>query len=95
MRRIGYVRISSVDQNPTRQYKQLEEIELISYLKKSYPELHKMLDELQTDDTVLLQNLPGLPGAQEIYLNWSMTSSKRKFEGLERYLVRFIRRQSL
>lgn len=54
-----------------------------------------MLDELQTDDTVLLQNLPGLPGAQEIYLNWSMTSSKRKFEVLERYLVRFIRRQSL
>lgn len=64
MRRIGYVRVSSVDQNPARQYKQLEEIgmdiifeEKLSGATQRRPELQKMLDELQADDTIFVTDL--------------------------------------
>lgn len=60
MRRIGYVRVSSVDQNPARQYKQLEEIGMdiiLSGATQRRPELQKMLDELQADDTIFVTDL--------------------------------------
>lgn len=64
MRKIGYVRVSSVDQNPARQYKQLEEIgmdiiyeERLSGASKHRPELQKMLDGLQEGDTIFVTDL--------------------------------------
>ena len=64
MRKIGYVRVSSVEQNPARQYHQLEEIgmdriyeERLSGATQHRPELQKMLEALQTGDTIFVTDL--------------------------------------
>lgn len=64
MRKIGYIRVSSVDQNPARQYKQLEEIgmdiifeEQLSGAIQQRPELQKMLEGLQEEDTIYVTDL--------------------------------------
>lgn len=64
MRKIGYVRVSSVDQNPARQLKQLEEIgmdilfqEKVSGATQDRPELKMMMSELQNEDTIYVTDL--------------------------------------
>lgn len=64
MRKIGYVRVSSVDQNPARQYKQLEEMgmdgiyeERLSGATQDRPELQKVLNDLQEGDTIFVTDL--------------------------------------
>ncbi|NMH67272.1 recombinase family protein [Bacillus sp. RO3] len=64
MRKIGYVRVSSVDQNPARQLKQLNEIgmdlifqEKISGATKERPELQKMINNLEEGDTIFVTDL--------------------------------------
>lgn len=64
MRKVGYVRVSSVDQNPARQYKQLEEIgmdvifeERLSGATQQRPELQNMLEELKENDTIFVTDL--------------------------------------
>ncbi|MEG0238487.1 MAG: recombinase family protein [Clostridium sp.] len=64
MRKIGYVRVSSKDQNEERQIKQLKEIgvdiiyqEKISGATLERKELNKMLDELDNNDTVFVTDL--------------------------------------
>lgn len=64
MRKIGYVRVSSQDQNEERQIKQLNEIgvdfiyqEKISGATLDRKELNKMLDELEPEDIVCVTDL--------------------------------------
>lgn len=64
MRKIGYVRVSSKDQNEERQIKQLKEIgvdiiyqEKISGATLERKELNKMLDELESGDIVFVTDL--------------------------------------
>lgn len=64
MRKIGYVRVSSVDQNPARQYKQLEGMgldriyeERLSGATQDRPEIQKMLNDLQEEDTIFVTDL--------------------------------------
>ncbi|MGL5718391.1 MAG: recombinase family protein [Paraclostridium sp.] len=64
MRKIGYVRVSSQDQNEERQIKQLNEIgvdfiyqEKISGATLDRKELNKMLDELKPEDIVCVTDL--------------------------------------
>jgi DNA invertase Pin-like site-specific DNA recombinase len=64
MRKIGYVRVSSVDQNPSGQLKQLEEIgmdilskEKLSGATQNRPELKRMINELQSEDTIYVTDL--------------------------------------
>ncbi|EQE85538.1 recombinase family protein [Clostridioides difficile] len=53
MRKVGYVRVSSKDQNEERQIKQ----EKISGATLERKELNKILDELKNDDTVFVTDL--------------------------------------
>lgn len=64
MRKIGYVRVSSVDQNPKRQLQQLEEIgvdiiyqEKVSGATQDRPELQNMLGALKEEDTIYVTDL--------------------------------------
>ncbi len=54
LRKIGYIRVSSTSQNPSRQYQQLNEIgmdiiyeEKVSGATKGREQLQKMLEDLQ------------------------------------------------
>jgi DNA invertase Pin-like site-specific DNA recombinase len=64
MRKIGYVRVSSVGQNPARQIQQLKEIgmdiiyeEKISGATKERDQLQKMLGDLWEGDTIYVTDL--------------------------------------
>jgi DNA invertase Pin-like site-specific DNA recombinase len=64
MRKIGYVRVSSVDQNPARQLQQLNELgmdiifqEKISGATQDRPELQNMLSSLEEGDTIFVTDL--------------------------------------
>lgn len=64
MRKIGYIRVSSVDQNPARQFQQLNEIgldiifeEKLSGATQDRPELQKMLESLQEGDIIFVTDL--------------------------------------
>jgi len=64
MQKIGYIRVSSLDQNPARQLQQLKEvgIDVIFEEKESgstqdRPELQKMLKELREDDIIYVSDL--------------------------------------
>ncbi|MCP3742723.1 recombinase family protein [Rossellomorea sp. BNER] len=64
MRKIGYVRVSSVDQNPSRQLKQLNDIgmdiifqEKLSGATQERPELKKMMGALEEGDTIFVTDL--------------------------------------
>jgi DNA invertase Pin-like site-specific DNA recombinase len=64
MRKIGYVRVSSVDQNPARQLQQLNELgmdvifqEKISGATQERPELKNMLSFLEEGDTIFVTDL--------------------------------------
>ncbi|MFI8688537.1 recombinase family protein [Rossellomorea sp. NPDC077527] len=64
MRKIGYVRVSSVDQNPARQLKQLNEIgmdiifqEKLSGATQERPELQSMMSSLEEGDTIFVTDL--------------------------------------
>jgi DNA invertase Pin-like site-specific DNA recombinase len=64
MRKIGYVRVSSVDQNPSRQITQLEEIgmdflfqEKVSGATQDRPQLKIMMEDLQKGDTIFVTDL--------------------------------------
>ncbi|QHE63983.1 recombinase family protein (plasmid) [Rossellomorea vietnamensis] len=64
MRKIGYVRVSSVDQNPARQLKQLNEIgmdiifqEKLSGATQERPELQSMMKSLEEGDTIFVTDL--------------------------------------
>lgn len=64
MRKIGYVRVSSQDQNEERQIKQLNEIgvdiiyqEKISGATLDRKELNKMLDSLEPEDVIFVTDL--------------------------------------
>jgi DNA invertase Pin-like site-specific DNA recombinase len=64
MRKIGYVRVSSVDQNPARQLKQLNEIgmdiifqEKLSGATQERPELQNMMSSLEEGDTIFVTDL--------------------------------------
>jgi DNA invertase Pin-like site-specific DNA recombinase len=64
MRKIGYVRVCSVDQNPGRQIKQLNEIgmdvifqEKLSGATQERPELQNMMKSLQKDDIIFVTDL--------------------------------------
>lgn len=64
MRKIGYIRVSSVDQNPARQYKQLKEIgmdiifeEILSGATQHRPQLQEMLEDLREGDTIFVTDL--------------------------------------
>ena len=64
MRKIGYIRVSSLDQNPARQLQQLNEVgmdvifeEKESGATQDRPELQKMLKELREDDIIYVSDL--------------------------------------
>jgi len=64
MKKIGYVRVSSVDQNPTRQIHQLNEIgvdilyqEKVSGVGRNRPKLRYVLQHLQKGDTIWVTDL--------------------------------------
>ncbi len=64
MRKIGYVRVSSVDQNSARQFQQLNEIgmdiafeEKLSEATQDRPELQKILESLQHGDIIFVTDL--------------------------------------
>ncbi|TKH14970.1 recombinase family protein, partial [Bacillus wiedmannii] len=64
MRKIGYVRVSSVDQNPKRQLQQMEEIgvdiiyqEKVSGANQDRPELQNMLGDLKEGDIIYVTDL--------------------------------------
>jgi len=64
MRKMGYVRVSSVDQNPARQLQQLNEIgmdiifeEKLSGATKDRQELQRMLESLQQGDIIFVTDL--------------------------------------
>ncbi|WP_144497428.1 recombinase family protein [Bacillus toyonensis] len=64
MKKIGYVRVSSVDQNPTRQIHQLNQIgvdvmyqEKVSGVGRNRPKLRYMLQHLQKGDTIWVTDL--------------------------------------
>ena len=64
MRKIGYVRVSSVEQNPARQYQQLKEMgmdriyeERLSGATQKRPELQNMLEDLEAGDTISVTDL--------------------------------------
>ncbi|HHB2088561.1 TPA: recombinase family protein [Bacillus cereus] len=62
MRKIGYIRVSSTSQNPSRQFQQLNEIgmdiifeEKVSGAAKDREQLQKMLQDLQEGDMTVNQ----------------------------------------
>lgn len=64
MRKFGYVRVSSEDQNPARQLTQLNDIgmdyiyqESISGATTNRPQLQAMLSDLRDGDTVYITDL--------------------------------------
>lgn len=64
LRKIGYIRVSSVSQNPARQFQQLNDLEVdiiyeekISGATKNREQLQKMLEELQEDDIIYVTDL--------------------------------------
>lgn len=64
MRKIGYVRVSSVGQNPARQLQQLNKIgmniiyeEKVSGATKDREQLQNMLEDLQEGDTIYVTDL--------------------------------------
>lgn len=64
MRKIGYIRVSSVSQNPARQFQQLNDLEVdiiyeekISGATKNREQLQKMLGELQEGDIIYVTDL--------------------------------------
>ncbi|BCD11740.1 recombinase family protein [Bacillus cereus] len=64
MRKIGYIRVSSTSQNPSRQFQQLNEIgmdiifeEKVSGAAKDREQLQKMLQDLQEGDIIYVTDL--------------------------------------
>lgn len=64
MRKIGYIRVSSTSQNPSRQFQQLKEIgmdiifeEKVSGAAKDREQLQKMLEDLQEGDIIYVTDL--------------------------------------
>ncbi|PGE94284.1 resolvase [Bacillus pseudomycoides] len=64
MRKIGYVRVSSADQNPKRQLQQMKEFkvniiyeEKVSGATQNRPELQNMLNDLREGDTIYVTDL--------------------------------------
>ena len=64
LQKIGYIRVSSTSQNPSRQFQQLNEIgmdiiyeEKISGAKKDREQLQKMLEDLQEGDIIYVTDL--------------------------------------
>jgi DNA invertase Pin-like site-specific DNA recombinase len=64
MRKIGYVRVSSVDQYPARQFQQLNKIGMdiifedkLSGATQDRPELQKMLESIQQGDIIFVTDL--------------------------------------
>ncbi|EAD2781182.1 MULTISPECIES: recombinase family protein [Listeria] len=64
MRKIGYIRVSSTSQNPSRQFQQLNEIgmdiifeEKVSGAAKDREQLQKMLEDLQEGDIIYATDL--------------------------------------
>ena len=64
MRKIGYIRVSSTSQNPSRQFRQLNEIgmdiifeEKVSGAAKDREQLQKMLEDLQEGDIIYVTDL--------------------------------------
>mgnify|MGYP001607934409 FL=1 len=64
MRKIGYIRVSSTSQNPSRQFQQLNEIgmdiifeEKVSGAAKDREQLQKMLEDLQEGDIIYVTDL--------------------------------------
>ena len=64
MRKIGYIRVSSTSQNPSRQFQQLNEIgmdiifeEKVSGAAKDREQLQKMLEDLKEGDIIYVTDL--------------------------------------
>ncbi|EJR28601.1 recombinase family protein [Bacillus mycoides] len=64
MRKIGYIRVSSTSQNPSRQFQQLNEIgmdiifeEKVSGAPKDREQLQKMLEDIQEGDIIYVTDL--------------------------------------
>ena len=64
LRKIGYIRVSSTSQNPSRQFQQLNEIgmdiifeEKVSGAAKDREQLQKVLDDLQEGDIIYVTDL--------------------------------------
>ena len=64
MRKIGYIRVSSTSQNPSRQFQQLNEIgmdiifeEKVSGAAKDREQLQKILEDLQEGDIIYVTDL--------------------------------------
>ncbi|MFC4698215.1 recombinase family protein [Enterococcus aquimarinus] len=84
MRKIGYIRVSSTSQNPSRQFQQLNEIgmdiifeEKVSGAAKDREQLQKMLEDLQEGDIIYVTDL-----------TWITRSTQNLFE-----LIDLIRRK--
>lgn len=68
MKKLAYVRVSSIDQNPARQKKSISEateidkwyIEKISGKTRNRPELNKLLDYVREGDTIYIHSLDRL-----------------------------------
>ena len=73
--KIGYARVSTLEQNLERQIDQLEKegceriySEKISGTKNNRPELHRMLDALRPGDTVIVSELTRLSRSQKFLI---------------------------
>jgi DNA invertase Pin-like site-specific DNA recombinase len=76
MRKIGYARVSTIDQNLDRQLLALDEMgcdviyqEKLSGTKIDRPELQRMLAELQVGDTVIVKELTRVSRSTQDMLN--------------------------
>ena len=75
--KIGYVRVSSTDQNTARQEELMERlgvdkvyIEKVSGKNTDRPELQKMMNFLREGDELIVEAYPDLQGIQRICWNW-------------------------
>lgn len=76
MRKIGYIRVSSTSQNPSRQFQQLNEIgmdiifeEKASGATKDREQLQKMLENIQEDYIIYVTDLTRITRSTQDYLN--------------------------
>ncbi len=84
MRKIGYVRVSSQDQNQQRQIQQLNEIgmdmiyqEKVSGANMNREQLQKMLNDLHTADTIYVTDLTRITrSTQDLFLLIDQIKSK-------------------
>jgi DNA invertase Pin-like site-specific DNA recombinase len=77
LRKIGYIRVSSTSQNPSRQFQQLNEIgidiifeeKVSGATKDNREQLQKMFEDLREGNIIYVKDLTQITEVGRIYLN--------------------------